>query len=114
MKNQDGSQTVVREGEIRLAEMDYGANKELCKSLGVTKLPSVHFYSKGRLVEGFPCGPRRIGKLLEKLARFRSMTPNELAFEADMNQGIALGESVLETLNIGIIPEKSKTSLPVC
>lgn len=111
IRNKDGSETTVREGEVRMAEMEYGSNKELCKSLGITKLPSIQFYSKAKLVESFSCGPRKIGMLLEKLSRFRSMTPAELEFEADMNQGIALGDSVLESLNIEII---SETALPSC
>ncbi len=114
VRNQDGCETIVRPGEIRLAEMEYGSNKEFCKSLGVTKLPSVHFYSNGKLVDGFPCGPRKIGSLLEKLSRFRSLTPTELAFEADMNQGMALGDSMLETLKIAISSEKAKATLPTC
>ena len=113
--NKDGSESVVREGEVRLAEMEYGSNKELCKSLGIKKLPSVHFYSKGKLVEGFPCGPRKIGMLLEKLSRYRFMSPAELEFEADMNQGMALGDSVLETLNIEIDDaDQPKKTLPSC
>jgi hypothetical protein len=99
VKNKDGTETVVREGEIRMAEIEYGANQELCRSLGVKKLPSVHFYSEGMLVDGFPCGPNKIGMLLEKLMHFKSLSPAELAFEADMNQGLALGESVIETLS---------------
>eukprot|EP00429_Kryptoperidinium_foliaceum_P000157 CAMPEP_0176019372 /NCGR_PEP_ID=MMETSP0120_2-20121206/9356_1 /TAXON_ID=160619 /ORGANISM="Kryptoperidinium foliaceum, Strain CCMP 1326" /LENGTH=223 /DNA_ID=CAMNT_0017352445 /DNA_START=106 /DNA_END=777 /DNA_ORIENTATION=- len=101
-RNSDGTESTVREGEIRMAEMEYGTNKEFCKSLGITKLPSVHFYSNGKLVDGFPCGPKKIGKLLDKLTMYRSMTPTELEFEADMNQGSALGDSVLETLNQGL------------
>ena len=35
----DGEEpTVVREGEIRLAEIDYNSNKELCKRLGSSLL----------------------------------------------------------------------------
>ena len=56
----DGSETLVSQGEIRLAEIEYGANKELCKALGVKKVPSVHFYSQGKKVDGFPCGPKKI------------------------------------------------------
>ena len=107
----DGSETVVlRKGEIRLAEMDHGSNKELCKSLGVTKVPSVHFYSRGRLVEGFPCGPRKIAFLLDKLMRYRSMTTSELAFEADMNEGKALGDTFLETLDMDVPSRKKMDS----
>eukprot|EP00428_Durinskia_dybowskii_P014172 CAMPEP_0170210108 /NCGR_PEP_ID=MMETSP0116_2-20130129/4650_1 /TAXON_ID=400756 /ORGANISM="Durinskia baltica, Strain CSIRO CS-38" /LENGTH=233 /DNA_ID=CAMNT_0010460603 /DNA_START=15 /DNA_END=716 /DNA_ORIENTATION=- len=107
-QNQDGSETLVlRTGEIRLAEMEYGANKELCKSLGVTKLPTVHFYSRGKFLEGFPCGPRKIGILLEKISRYRSMTASELEFEVAMNEGSALGDIVLETLDINVSSQKS-------
>ena len=98
MVNEDGTETIVKEGEIRMAEIEYGANRELCKSLGVKKVPSVHFYSQGKFIEGFPCGPKKIAMLLEKLTHYRSLSNSELAFEADMNQGSALGNSVLETL----------------
>lgn len=98
-RNKDGSETIVREGEVRMAEMEYGANIDLCKRLGVKKLPSVHFYSQGKLVDGFPCGPSKIGKVLEKFSEYRSMSPAELSFEADMNEGMALGDTVLTTLN---------------
>jgi hypothetical protein len=116
IRNEDGSETVVHEGEIHMAEMEYGSNKELCKSLGVTKLPSVHFYSKEKLVDGFPCGPKKIGTLLEKLTRFRSMTPAELEFESDMNQGMVLGDIVLDSLSIEVVntSEKPKIALPLC
>ena len=94
----DGSEEVIQEGEVRMAEMEYGANRELCKSLGIKKLPSVHFYSRGKLVDGFPCAPNKIGMLLNRLEDYRDMSPAELEFEADMNQGAALGASVLKEL----------------
>ena len=96
--DEDGSETLVKEGEIRMAEIEYGANRKLCKSLGVKKVPSVHFYSRGKLIDGFPCGPKKIAMLLEKLTHYRSLSHTELSFEADMNQGSALGNSVLEAL----------------
>jgi thioredoxin-like negative regulator of GroEL len=104
--NRDGTESVVREGEIRLAEMEYGANRELCKRLGVKKLPSIHFYSEGKKVDGFPCGPRKLPMLLEKLTEYRYMGLEDLSFEADMNQGLELGENVLETLG----SEKAKSN----
>lgn len=103
----DGSKMAeVRKGEIRLAEMEYGANKELCQRLGVTKLPTIHFYSRGKLVEGFPCGPRKIAILLDKLSRYRSMSASELAFEAEMNKGMALGDMVIESLDMDVSSRK--------
>ena len=45
------------------------------------------------------CGPTKIGMLLEKVSKYRTMSPIELQFEADMNQGMALGDSMLSKLN---------------
>jgi hypothetical protein len=98
VRNKDGTETVARDGQIRMAEIEYGANAELCERLGVKKLPSVHFYSDGKKVDGFPCGPKKLPMLLGKLSFYKELSPPELAFEADMNQGLVLGESVLETL----------------
>jgi thioredoxin-like negative regulator of GroEL len=107
-----GAETIVREGEIRLAEMEYGANRELCQRLGVKKLPSIHFYSQGKKVDGFPCGPRKLPMLLEKLTEYRSMGLEDLSFEADMNQGLELGEDVLEILDSEV--EKSNADNAFC
>lgn len=96
--NKDGTETVVKSGEIRLAQIEYGANRKLCKSLDVKKVPSVHFYSQRKKVDGFPCGPKKIAMLLEKLSHYRSLSLVELSFEADMNEGSALADRVLETL----------------
>jgi len=93
--NEDGTESIVEQREMRFAEIEYGANRKLCKSLGVKKVPSVHFYSRGKMVDGFPCGPKKIAMLLEKLTHYRSLSHTELAFEADMNQGLDLGDSVL-------------------
>lgn len=101
----DGSETVVRDGEIRLAEIEYGANRDLCKRLGVKKLPSIHFYSQGKKVDGFPCGPKKLPLLLLKLSEYKSMSPLDLEFAADMNQGMGLGETVLEALDAEVSEE---------
>mmetsp|Transcript_28057 Transcript_28057/g.46441 ORF Transcript_28057/g.46441 Transcript_28057/m.46441 type:complete len:277 (+) Transcript_28057:201-1031(+) len=92
--------SVVREGEIRMGEIEYGSNTELCKSLGVTKLPTVHIYSsKGKLVDSFRCGPKKVSVLLDKLDMYMSMSPAEVDFEADMYEGALVGDSILDALN---------------
>ena len=40
--------TIIQQGELRMGEIEYGANSDLCKSLGVTKLPAVQVYSSKR------------------------------------------------------------------
>lgn len=97
-RDKHGIELVAKEGQVRFAEVEFGANKELCESLGVKKLPSVFFYSQGSKVDGFPCGPKKFSKLLSKVSDYRSMSPEELAFEADMNQGSDLANSFLESL----------------
>jgi thioredoxin-like negative regulator of GroEL len=82
-----------------MAEIEYGANTEFCQELGITKLPTVNIYSNGRKVDGFPCGPKKYSLLLEKLDTYLRLSHEELAFEAEMNQGAALADTVLSTLN---------------
>jgi thioredoxin-like negative regulator of GroEL len=97
-------ETLVKKGEIRLAEIEYGANIELCKSLGVKKLPTIFFYSQGQKVDGFACGPKKVPMLLEKLEAYGSMTLEELAFEAEMFQGNELSQQVMDSLTTTNVP----------
>jgi hypothetical protein len=82
-----------------MAQVEFGQNTELCKSLGVTKFPSVQIYSRGRLIDSLSCGPRKLPIVLEKLEQYLSMSPAELDFEADMFDGSILGETVLDTID---------------
>ena len=101
----DGS--VVEKGHFRFAEVEYAANTKLCKELGIKKLPTVFFYSQARKVDGFPCGPKKFPLLLEKISHYQGMSLEQLAFEADMNEGAALGETVLEELKLPPVPSTS-------
>jgi hypothetical protein len=102
---------VIREGELRMGEIEYGSNADLCKSLGVTKLPAVHIYSsKGKLVDAFRCGPKKLPVLLDKLDLYMSMSPAEIDFEADMFEGAILGDNVLDALNAEILASSSTLS----
>jgi hypothetical protein len=76
--------------------------------LGVTKLPTVNFYSQGNKVDGFPCGPKKLKLLLEKITQYRDMSSQELQFEAEMNKGLALSAMVLKRLQ----QEQPKNSQP--
>lgn len=111
----DNPSKITRKGEIRLAEIEYGKNAQLCKSLQVKKVPSIFFYYSGRKIDGFPCGPKKIAHTLERLSYFRSLSPSELAFEAEMQQGDVLGDEILGDI---VAPKNdysdkhSETSLP--
>ena len=87
-----GGGQVVKENPVRIAEVEWGANLELCKELGVTKLPAVYFYSGGMKIDGFAAGPSRFAKVRDAVQRYSAMSPQELQFEAKLEQGKKLME----------------------
>jgi hypothetical protein len=91
---------LVRQGEVRFAEIEFGANARLCRSLGIKRLPNVHIY-KGAvgLVTAFPCGPSKFPLLVEKLESYRAMTDDELSNERKMEEGGVLGDSIVTELS---------------
>ena len=96
-----------------MGEIEYGANSNLCKSLGVTKLPAVQVYSsKGKLVDQIRCGPNKLPAFLDRLDMLMSMDPSEIDFEADMKQGTILADNFLESLK-DEIPSSSVSPLMV-
>ena len=52
---------------IQFAEVELFGNRDLCKALGIKRVPSVHFYSDTNKVEDFVCGPKKISLLKERL-----------------------------------------------
>jgi len=82
---------------MTFAEMELLANKGLCKELGVKRVPSVHFYHKGKKVEDFVCGPKKIPILKERLDDYSTngitaamthselLHPHELADTTDIS-----------------------------
>ena len=82
----DGKEIVVRRGNVRIAEIEYGANEEFCKALGIKKLPTVQFYSRGSLVDGFPAGPKKVPILKAKLAHYMSLNSKALSFVSRMSE----------------------------
>jgi thiol-disulfide isomerase/thioredoxin len=71
-------QTSNLKQEFVFSEIEFMANRELCKSLGIKRLPAVHFYygDHGK-IEDFVAGPKKISILKEKLAAY-----GELGMEA--------------------------------
>ena len=46
---------------FHFAEIEFMANKDLCRTLGIKKLPCVHFYAgEHGKIEDFVCGPKRV------------------------------------------------------
>jgi len=59
---------VLERGQVRFAEVEFAANADLCRSLGVKRLPYIHMYrgSEGLLNE-FACGPKHFHLVCEAL-----------------------------------------------
>jgi len=58
---------------IKFCEIEFEANKELCRQLGISVLPSLQFYQGGETkVEDFSCGPKNWHKALKKILEYQS------------------------------------------
>jgi thioredoxin-like negative regulator of GroEL len=97
----DKSGTVQRNGEVRFAQMEYGENVRLVKSLGIKKLPFVQIYkaSTGKIDE-FVCGPRDFNeKVVTRVEELLAMSNDEIMFEKNMEDGQSLGDSIISSMN---------------
>jgi thiol-disulfide isomerase/thioredoxin len=78
---------VLETGTIRLASVEWGANTELCRSLEITRLPSVHYYHSGRKLAGFSAGPSKFQLVKDRLTYYQSLAKAELEVEANIELG---------------------------
>jgi thiol-disulfide isomerase/thioredoxin len=92
-------EVLLKYGDVRFAEVEFSANAELCRTLGIKKLPNVHLY-KGDLgrITGFPCGPSKFSLLEETLGRFLTMTEDELKLEKTLEEGGELVDDIVTKL----------------
>lgn len=60
--------SIVHSGNVRFAEVEYTQNARLCKSLKVKKLPTVHYYKrgKGKLSE-LTCKPSQFQLVVDQM-----------------------------------------------
>lgn len=70
-------------GEVKFASVEFGANKKLCQGMNVNKLPTVQFYSHGKLLSSFPCGPKGLPMVQNAMQRYMEMDSHELQQEAE-------------------------------
>mmetsp|Transcript_25477 Transcript_25477/g.33276 ORF Transcript_25477/g.33276 Transcript_25477/m.33276 type:complete len:183 (-) Transcript_25477:233-781(-) len=68
MINEDFKHIVNSFPDFNFYEVELEQSKKLCRELGITVLPSLHFYdgSNGK-VEDFACGPRKWENVVAKL-----------------------------------------------
>lgn len=57
--------------KIRFAQVEVMLNKGIARKLQVRKTPSVHFYVDGKKEEDFPCGPKKVNVLKERLDDYK-------------------------------------------
>jgi hypothetical protein len=93
---------LLKQGNVRFAEMEFGANAEFCRSLGIKKLPNIHIYkvpSPG-WITGFPCGPSKFTILEETLDRLQSMKDDELQLAKTLEEGSEMADEIVRELHI--------------
>eukprot|EP00525_Craspedostauros_australis_P006656 CAMPEP_0198133602 /NCGR_PEP_ID=MMETSP1442-20131203/59649_1 /TAXON_ID= /ORGANISM="Craspedostauros australis, Strain CCMP3328" /LENGTH=260 /DNA_ID=CAMNT_0043794727 /DNA_START=753 /DNA_END=1535 /DNA_ORIENTATION=+ len=104
----DERNEVVREGSVRFGELEYGQNLLLCQSFGILKLPTVMIFWRGDMLDCFPCGPKKIPLLVEKLDRLLALSDDELRLEAKMREGNELGDYLLDQISSELSRQKSQ------
>lgn len=95
----DRSGELLATGRVRFAEVEFGANKRMCKSFGIKRLPSIHIYKgKAGKVEDFVCGPSKFHLLVDKLNEYVDMNDDEIVLRRELEQGQALGDEIVQGL----------------
>ena len=90
---------VVDVGKVRFAEVEFNANAKLCRSLGIKRLPYVHFYrgKEGRLAE-FSAGPSKFNLVTDMMHELLASSKEERAFNIMMQEGEDLGQFLVTEL----------------
>jgi thiol-disulfide isomerase/thioredoxin len=81
------AQDIVKDGAARMASIEWGANTQLCRSFGITKLPTVHFYKGPVKLAGFAAGPNKMQMVKDTLQHYMDVSETELEFEQEMKEG---------------------------
>ena len=106
------SDEVVRAGEARFAEVEYTANARLCKSLKVKRLPSVHFFVRGRgKVSEVVTRPSQFDMVERELERLLSKHRREgrEEFDGQMEKGSDLVDGLMDRMRSGTVAKLDKT-----
>jgi len=90
---------LVQSGSVRFAEIEFGANTKLCRTLGIKRLPSVHLH-KGAVgqLAGFPCGPAKFPSLENTLESFLGKSDEELELDKKLEESSDLSDEIINQL----------------
>ena len=90
---------VLAAGRVRLAEVEFGANKRMCKSFGIKRLPYVHIHKgKAGKLEDFVCGPSKFQQLIDKVKEYRDVDVDEILLKRELEEGQAFGNDIIQGL----------------
>lgn len=98
------SGSIKREGQVRFASVEWGANEDLCKSQGIETVPTTRIYVSGRLVEEITVqGPKdfpRVQETVEELLNDQKLTNLNKDLAKTLRKGSALLSQILETTTV--------------
>ena len=90
---------VLAAGRVRFAEVEFGANKRMCKSFGIKRLPYVHIHKgKAGKLEDFVCGPSKFQQLIDKVKEYRDVDVDEILLKRELEEGQAFGNDIIQGL----------------
>ncbi|KAL3793078.1 hypothetical protein ACHAW5_002427 [Stephanodiscus triporus] len=92
---------------VRFAQMEYGANEEMCKLLNATKVPYILIYKRdsGKLA-GFACPPSKVQLLIDALHEHAlpsscDVDTSELELEQILSEGVELVQGFMPEIQEG-------------
>eukprot|EP00591_Stephanopyxis_turris_P009055 CAMPEP_0195517964 /NCGR_PEP_ID=MMETSP0794_2-20130614/11847_1 /TAXON_ID=515487 /ORGANISM="Stephanopyxis turris, Strain CCMP 815" /LENGTH=178 /DNA_ID=CAMNT_0040646851 /DNA_START=351 /DNA_END=887 /DNA_ORIENTATION=- len=95
----DGNGDIIEPGQMRFADVEFGKNAKLCRTLGVKRLPYIHMYRGAEgLLEDFACGPKKFPMLEEKIDEKLQMSQEEINFNMVMDEGTDLNDDIMTEL----------------
>ena len=97
------SDTVRRRGQVRFGSVEWGANRDLCRSVGIETVPTTRIYVGGSLVEEITGGSKdfgRIQEMIEYLLQDDKSSQLEDDLELTLDRGTVLMSELLPTEDV--------------
>jgi hypothetical protein len=85
---------------VRLAEIDTGLNRKICKAFRIQKYPLIHIYKEPYgLICAFPCDPNHFEETLERtVERLLQMSNEEILQEKVSQDDWEAHDAILQRL----------------
>lgn len=92
--------------EVRVAFVEYGQNEQLCKVLGITKLPTVQMVLNKKVVQEFPCPPPKFHLVKEYTQNYVQYLRDMHEYEAHYDAAHALVQQTLDQQEHSILAQQ--------